>query len=289
VDKKNTQLKNVLDRLYVKYNHRKLIAPDPLQFVYRYSEPRDMEITALFAAVLAYGRVAQIEKSIASLLSFMGKSPFRFILKFNRTKASGLKKFKHRFTTGRHLVALFFLLKEILSEFGSIEKFFAKEYSPSDPNIIPALSKFSDNLLAMHPEKNKGLKYLLSNPKDGSACKRLNLFLRWMVRKDDVDTGLWKSIDKSKLIVPVDVHMARLCKLLGLYRRKTISLAAALEITDSFRFIEPNDPVKYDFALSRVGILDNCTGWHRTGCEFCELFKFCFPTRLNVLKVKNEH
>ncbi len=278
MDKKNTQLKKVLERLYAKYNRRELIAPDPLQFVYRYSNPRDMEIAAFLAATLAYGRVAQIEKSATSLLDFMGKSPFQFILKVNQSKAAGLKTFKHRFTTGRHLAGLFFLLKNVLAEFGSIEKFFVKEYNSSDPNIIPALAKFSDNLLSMHPKNSRGLKYLLPNPKDGSACKRLNLFLRWMVRKDDVDPGLWKSVDKSKLIVPVDVHMGRLCKLLGLYRRKTISIAAAVEITESFRGIQPDDPVKYDFALSRVGILDNCTGRHRAGCEFCELFKFCFRT-----------
>lgn len=275
MNKKNIQLRNVLEKLYARFNHRGLIAPDPLQFVYRYSNPRDMEIAALIAATLAYGRVAQIEKSVTSLLNFMGKSPFKFILKFNKSKATGLKNFKHRFTTGEHLTNFFVLLKKVLTEFGSIEKFFAKEYHPSDPNIITALSKFSDNLLSMHTKNSKGLKYLLPNPKDGSACKRLNLFLRWMVRKDDVDPGLWKSVDKSKLVVPVDVHMARLCKILRLYDRKTVGLAAAIEITDSFRLIEPNDPVKYDFSLSRLGILDNCTGRHRAGCEFCELFKFC--------------
>ncbi len=190
MDKKNTQLKNVFERLYVKYNHHRLIAPDPLQFVYRYSNPRDMEIAALLAATLAYGRIAQIEKSVASLLNFMGKSPFKFILNFDNSKTAGLKNFKHRFTTGQHLTDFFMLLKKVLTEFGSIEKFFVKEYSPSDSNIIPTLSKFSDNLLSMHPKNSRGLKYLLPNPNDGSVCKRLNLFLRWMVRKDDVDTGL---------------------------------------------------------------------------------------------------
>ena len=235
MDKRNTQLKNVLEKLYARYNHRQLIAPDPLQFVYRYSNPRDKELAALLASTLAYGRVAQIEKSVTTLLSFMGKSPFKFILKFDNSKAKGLGNFKHRFTTGRHLASFFLLLKNALTESGSIEKFFVKGYNPTDPNIIPALSKFSDNLLSMYPENSRGLKYLLPNPKDGSACKRLNLFLRWMVRKDGVDTGLWKSIDKSKLIVPVDVHMGRLCKLLGLYRRKTVSIAAAVEITENFR------------------------------------------------------
>ena len=275
MDKKTTQLKNVLERLYARYNHRRLIAPDPLQFVYRYSDPRDIEIVALLAAALAYGRVAQIEKSVTSILNSMGKSPFQFILKFDRQKAAGLKNFKHRFTTGAHLEDFFNLLKNVLIEFGGIEKFFVSGYHPSDHNIIPALSKFCDNLLAMSGKKSRGLKYLLPNPKDGSACKRLNLFLRWMVRKDDVDPGLWKSVDKSKLIVPVDVHMGRLCKILRLYNRKTVGMASALEITESFSLIEPSDPVKYDFAISRVGIIDNCTGKRRAGCKFCELVKFC--------------
>ena len=121
----------------------------------------------------------------------------------------------------------------------------------------------------------KGLSYLLPRPTAGSACKRLNLFLRWMVRNDDVDAGLWKSIDKTRLIVPVDVHIARLCRILGLYSRKTASLSTAVKITESFAEIEPADPVKYDFALTRIGILENCTGQHRQGCEFCELFGFC--------------
>ena len=96
-----------------------------------------------------------------------------------------------------------------------------------------------------------------------------------MVRDDDVDTGLWRRIDKAKLVVPVDVHMARLCRILELYDRKTVSLTTALKITESFAEIEPADPVKFDFALSRIGILDNCTGQHRSSCELCELFRFC--------------
>ena len=139
---------------------------------------------------------------------------------------------------------------------------------------------FKKLLLDIHAKRHngnvtKGLSYLLPKPIRGSACKRLNLFLRWMVRDDEVDAGLWSSVDKAKLIVPVDVHMGRLCKILGFYDRKSVSLAAAIDITNSFCDIEPTDPVKYDFALSRIGILENCTGRHRSGCEFCELFEFC--------------
>ena len=120
---------------------------------------------------------------------------------------------------------------------------------------------------------------MLVNPSSGSACKRLNLFLRWMVRKDNVDLGLWKSIDKNKLIVPVDVHIARLTKILGFHSQKTVSLSTAVQITNAFAEIEPNDPVKYDFSLSRIGILENCTGQIDQNCVTCELCGFCFKLK----------
>ncbi len=149
-------------------------------------------------------------------------------------------------------------------------------YNDSDKNIIPSLTRFCDSLTAAHNgQPTRSLKYLLADPARGSACKRLNLFLRWMVRDDDVDTGLWKSVDKAKLIVPIDVHMGRLCKILGFYSRKSVSLRAAIDITESFREIEPSDPVKYDFALSRIGIVENCNGSFRPECQDCELAEFC--------------
>jgi len=210
----------------------------------------------------------------------MGDSPYEFVINFNKNKRRTLKDFKHRFTAGDDISDLLTLFKKIIGKYRSIEQYFAQGYSPDDKNIIPALSKFCNSLLDIHAAGHKGLttrglKYLLVSPAGGSACKRLNLFLRWMVRDDDVDAGLWKSIDKAKLVIPVDVHMSRLCKILGLYDRKTVSLSAAVEITESFAEIEPADPVKYDFALSRIGILENCNGRLRKGCEFCELFGFC--------------
>ena len=122
---------------------------------------------------------------------------------------------------------------------------------------------------------NHNLEYLIVSPSRGSACKRMNLFLRWMVRDDDVDTGIWKSIDKAKLIVPIDVHMGRLCRFLGFHNKKVISLKTAIEITSHFNEIEPSDPVKYDFALSRIGIVENCTGKYNSACQTCELDAFC--------------
>ena len=273
-------LKDILEKVYAKYNHRSFIKSDPLQFAYRYKKYKDREIAAFLSAELAYGRVQQIEKSLIKLFGLMGESPFDFVTGFDNRKRDKLKDFKHRFTSGDDISDLLFLLKKVYQGYGSIEKFFVLGCAADDENIVPALAKFCDRLLKMHSDSYngsvpKGLSYLLPRPEAGSACKRLNLFLRWMVRDDDVDPGLWKSIDKARLIVPVDVHMGRLCGILGLDDRKTVSLAGAVKITRGFAEIEPSDPVKYDFSLSRIGILDNCTGKHRQGCQFCELFAVC--------------
>jgi uncharacterized protein (TIGR02757 family) len=274
------QIKNVLEKLYDRYNHHRFIETDPLQFVYHYSDPKDMEIVALLAAELAYGRVQQIQKSLTDLLGRMGASPFEFVRSFNKQKRQKLKNFKHRFTAGDDISDLLELLKKVLNQYGSIQEFFVRGFDSGDKNIIAALSFFCDSLLGMYANAHNGhipngLSYLLPRPTAGSVCKRLNLFLRWMVRNDDVDTGLWKHIDKAKLIVPVDVHMGRLCRILGFHDRKAVSLSTAIEITERFAQIEPADPVKYDFALSRIGIVKNCSGQRRSACESCELFEFC--------------
>ena len=278
--KQQEELRVVLDKLYDKYNHREMISPDPLQFVYRYSNPADMEIAGFLAASLAYGRVEQIENSLKNLLGRMGKSPFEFVAGLTDKDRGVLADFKHRFNTGGDIAELFVLFSKVLNDFGSIEKYFLSFFRISDKNIIPALTRFCDSLLDKHRAAHrgrisKGLAFLLAGPGRGGAAKRLNLFLRWMVRSDDVDAGLWRSIDKSKLIVPVDVHMARLCKILGFHNHKNVTLKTALEITNHFAGIEPEDPVKYDFALSRIGIVEGCTGQHRTGCDLCELVSLC--------------
>ena len=220
------------------------------------------------------------EKSLTNLFERMGESPHAFVKGFGKAERKKLSGFKHRFTTGQDISDLLMLLHKILNQYGSIEKFFIQGYNPGDINIVPALSKFCDTLYTMYTRQpggqvGRGLRYLLANPANGSACKRLNLFLRWMVRNDDVDTGLWKSIDKTRLVVPIDVHMGRLCKILGFYNQKAVSLKTAVQITQGFAEIEPTDPVKYDFSLSRIGIVENCNGQYHNDCEFCELFKFC--------------
>ncbi len=278
--KQQEELKAVLDKLYDKYNRRELIKPDPLQFVYEYSNPADMEIAGFLAASLAYGRVEQIQNSLQNLLARMGKSPFEFVSSFSNRQRSALEGFKHRFNTGDDIADLFVLFRKVLNDNSSIEKYFLRFFRDDDKNIIPVLTRFCDSLLDAHRAAHrgrisKGLAFLLAGPGRGGAAKRLNLFLRWMVRSDDVDAGLWHSIDKSKLIIPVDVHMARLCKILGFHNHKNVTLKTAVEITDHFAGIEPADPVKYDFSLSRIGIVEDCTGFRRNECNACELLSWC--------------
>ena len=272
--------KQLLEKLYKKYNHKKNIAPDPLQFVYKYKKPADMEIVALLSAMLAYGRVQQIEKSLTDLFTRFDRSPFDFVVNFNKAKRRTLADFKHRFNTGDDISDLLVLLKKVLNKYGSVEKFFLIGYSSKDENILPALTMFCHRLMDEYTSKHKGqispgLKYLLTDPAKASACKRLNLFLRWMVRDDDVDAGLWENVDKAKLIVPIDIHMSRLCEILDFYDRKTVDLKAAVEITQGFKKINSADPAKYDFALSRIGIVENCNGKLTAYCENCELNYIC--------------
>src|SRR4030042_6946176 len=275
-DDKKIILKTVLERLYRKYNHQRFIPPDPLQFVYRYKDKADMEIAAFLAALFAYGAVEQIEKFLTVLLGKMGDRPAEFIKKFSAKDRKLFKTSKYRFNTSEDIISLLVILRKGLKRYGSIENLFRKGYSKADENILPAAEKFERALLKMHKGRvSGGLKFLLSDVKKGGTCKRLFLFLRWMARKDKVDTGLWKGVDKAKLIVPVDVHMARLSKIIGLYNRKTVNLKTAVEITAGFAHICPQDPVKYDFALCRIGILENSPGRKNRYCPDCELAEFC--------------
>ncbi len=237
-----------LEKIYKKYNRRKYVSPDPLEFLYKYIKEQDVEIVGLIAASLAYGRVAQILKSVNIILEKLSPSPKEFLIKEKKLKLL-FKNFKHRFTTGDDIAEMLEGVKKVINKYGSLHNCFANGYSEKADSIVPALSTFVVEI--------KGTKkdaYLLPSPEKGSACRRLNLFLRWMVRKDNVDPGGWGKVSKSKLIIPLDTHMFNIAGILGLTNRKQAGLKTAIEITNAFKKICPNDPVKYDFALTRFGI-----------------------------------
>jgi uncharacterized protein (TIGR02757 family) len=241
-----------LDSLYRKYNKRKYVDPDPLVFLYEYPLVRDREIAAFIASALAYGRVKQILKSVSNVLAVMGTSPFLFL----QESSSGaiqrkLKGFVHRFSTGESLSSLLIALKRVIQNKGSLEQEFYACLDPSDDTILQALGRFCERI---HDAAPFTPGHLLPLPSRGSACKRLNLFLRWMVRKDDVDPGGWERIAPAMLIIPLDVHMHRMGHRFGFTARKQADMKTALEVTKGFRKIVPNDPVRYDFTLTRLGI-----------------------------------
>ena len=241
-----------LERLYGLYNSRKWVHPDPLEFLYNYSELRDIEIAGLIASSLAYGRVAQILKSVSSVLEKMGTSPHDFLLSVTPSSLERLySDFKHRFTTGDELARMLIGARSVIKQYGSLHGCFLSGYSDQDDTVLNGLSFLVNEL----GKKSKGQKNtLLALPEKGSACKRWNLYLRWMVRTDRVDPGGWTGICPSRLIIPLDTHMHRICLLMGLTKQKNAGMRMALEITDSFKKIEPKDPVRYDFALTRLGI-----------------------------------
>lgn len=241
-----------LEDLYKKYNHRKYVSPDPLECLYAYQNTADREIAAFVAAALAYGKVEQIVKSVQAVLAVMGQSPSQYLEQAGHADFyNDLDGFVHRFATGRHVAALLAGLKGMIGQYGSLQQAFGNGASLGHSTYVPEAISFVSRMSRHWPE-DPG--HLVARPEKGSACKRLFLFLRWMIRCDEVDPGGWDQMSPAKLVVPVDVHMYRACCGLGLTSRRQANLKTALEITAGFAQIVPHDPVRYDFVLTRPGI-----------------------------------
>ena len=239
-----------LEILHTHYNRSKYIHPDPLEFVHLYTSPRDQEIVGLFASLLAYGRVAQILKSIQSVLDPMGNSPYDYILNASDTRLqSDFESFQHRWTYGKDITHLATGMQRLLRSHETLEKSFSHHLAADDTDTLSALGLWIRSL-NFDDSKNS----LLSDPAKGSACKRLHLYLRWMIRRDEVDPGPWQSIAPSHLIIPLDTHMFKVAKSFRMTKRKNPDGRAALEMTNVCKKMVPDDPLKFDFALTRLGI-----------------------------------
>jgi uncharacterized protein (TIGR02757 family) len=242
-----------LEGLYRKYNERRYVSPDPLEFVYRYESPCDREVAGLIASSLAFGTVRQIRGSVARVLDVLGGSPAERIRDARgQDLASAMAAFKHRWITGVDVASMLGGVRAALKEYGSLRGLFYASLGAADRDVVPATERFAAYIRG----KSGGFRpCLLPSPASGSACKRLNLFLRWMVRSDAVDPGGWSEVSPAMLVVPLDTHMYRISKKFVLTKRRTADLRTAREITDGFRRVSPEDPVRYDFALTRLGIL----------------------------------
>ncbi len=246
--------KKTLEQQYTLYNDRKYVHPDPLEFLYDYKEVKQREVAGLVAASLAYGQVKQILKSVSKVLKVLGPEPAEFLLKTGRKELDYLfKDFKHRFTTGEELAGFLANTGHAIRKYGSLYECFVSGHE-KEKDLLPAILNFSKELRL---GDCNGYNSLMPMPGGKCAYKRVNLYLRWMVRKDNVDPGGWDGISSSKLIIPLDVHMHRVSLLHKLTERKQADMNAARQITDALKKFDPEDPVKYDFALTRPGIHAN--------------------------------
>ena len=274
-----------LDSLYKAFDHV-TSATDPVHIVRRFSAPEDREIVGFCAAGLAFGRVASVLHSIESLLAVMGPHPARFVRDFDPARERDrLAPLVHRWIRGRDLLALLLILQRMLREAGSIEAFFLEGDDPAQPHVGAALDSFSRRALATdlreaygrRVPKQRGVSYFFPRPSAGSACKRLNLFLRWMVRRDEIDLGVWTHLSPARLIVPLDTHVIRLGRCLRLTKYTSPGWKMASEITASLRTIDAVDPVRYDFALCHVGMMNACGFAKPQKDSQCPLKGLCYP------------
>ncbi len=236
-------IKDFLDYIFEKFNKKEYIEKDPIKYVYVFNTPDDMEIMGLIASSLSLGRIDQIFKAMDKLLMVVGEKPNEFFRE-EKNFHQLFKNFSYRFFKNEDMERLFKRISEIIKKHGRLKNFFLSHWN-SEKNMKNSLHNFVSEI---------GIKnsFLLPDPFDGSPCKRLNMFMRWMVRKDNVDTGLWSEIGTSSLIIPLDTHISRIGRILGFTKRKSNDWKTAEEITNSLREYDPIDPLRYDFSLCRA-------------------------------------
>ena len=273
-----------LEALYRGFDHVES-ATDPVHIVRRFAASDDREVVAFCAAGLAFGRVASVLQSIEALLAVMGPSPAQYVRAFDVARERPrLKPLVHRWVRGDDLTALMLILQRMLREHGSIEGFFLAGDDGTAPDIADALSDFSRRALEtnLRPAygrvpKRPGVTAFFPKPSGGSACKRLNLFLRWMVRKDAIDLGVWTRVSPSRLVVPLDTHIIRLGRCLRLTRRVTPGWKMAEDVTTALGAIDPADPIRFDFSLCHIGMNGACGYGTKKGDAACPLKGQCRP------------
>ena len=260
------RLRQPLEHLYASFDYGARIERDAIRFPLRYSDPRDREVVALLTACLAYGRVDLFGGALERVLPIMGEAPARFVLAFDPSIHGRLfAGFRYRFNRPPDLAAFCLATRRILEQHGSLEQcFLAGDENPRGP-MGPALERFARTFLETdlrevfaHGKISRGYRHLFPLPSTGGPCKRLHLFLRWMVRRQPPDFGLWPSVSPARLLIPVDTHVENMSRAIGLTRRRSRTWRMAEEITGHLAVVDPEDPVKFDFALCHTRMAGDC-------------------------------
>ncbi|MCS7018521.1 MAG: TIGR02757 family protein [Cytophagales bacterium] len=252
---RKVDLQDLLDRAVAYYNRPAFIAHDPIQIPHRFKQLQDREITGLFAAILAWGQRQTIVRSAEKIVALMGGAPYRFVLYHQPDELAALQNFVHRTFNGTDLLYFVHFLRWYYERYESLETAFSNGMTPTDPTVEKGLIYFHRLFFSLEEAPWRTRKHI-ATPERKSACKRLNMFLRWMVRRDEagVDFGCWQQIRPAQLVCPLDVHVARVATKLGLLKRPRNDWQAALELTANLRRFNPQDPVRYDFALFGIGL-----------------------------------
>jgi uncharacterized protein (TIGR02757 family) len=286
-------VRDALDQLYRAFDAPESAA-DPIQIVRRYTRLDDREVVAFMAAGLAFGRVASVLASIEGVCAVLGSEPAAFIraLDPERDRAR-FDHLVHRWIRGRDLAAVLWILSRLLTTHGSLEAAFRLGLEPAADDLSTALETFSARARAVdlrpiygRVPKTPGAWYFFTRPSTGSACKRMNLFLRWMVRQDNVDPGGWTSVSPRQLVVPLDTHTIRTGRCLRLTRRTSPGWKMATDITSALRALDPADPVRFDFSLCHLSMMGGCGYEHARRDSQCPLRGHCHPGRRAKAKRK---
>ncbi len=291
--KSQARLAPLLETLYRTFP-RSRIKYDPISIPHGYTDPKEIELTGFLTAAFAYGRAPFFNQTVEKVLAlanaspavgFTGKSFHRYLMTFNLEKErSRFRNIYYRFNRPQDILCLVYIMSEIVKQYGGIQSLFVSCYKDDDEDIGPTLARFIEKIMAIDTtpvyggaNKPRGLLQFFPSPAQNSACKRWNLYLRWMVRPNDgVDFGLWKEIPPSKLIIPLDTHIARIGRYLCLTLRKSSDWTTAKEITQRLKGMDPVDPLKYDFPLCHLGISGACPiSPNAEKCRVCPLLPAC--------------
>ncbi|MBI1341949.1 MAG: TIGR02757 family protein [Terrimonas sp.] len=256
-NERDIRLQSLLEEKVRAYNRVSFIEKDPVSIPHLFSRKQDIEIAGFFAAIFAWGARPTIINKSKELMHLMDGHPYQFITQHQEKDLKKVLHFKHRTFNSTDLLYFISFLQQHFRIHDSLESAFTNWMSAKDKNIETALNGFYQYFFSLDDVPARTRKHIAS-PGKGSTCKRLNMFLRWMVRKDNkgVDFGIWKNIQPSQLICPIDLHVARVARSLGLIRREQTDWQTALELTAGLRKLDPVDPVKYDFALFGMGALE---------------------------------
>ena len=241
-------LKQQLDELVLKYETKDFIKDDPIQFPHRFKEVKDIELAGFIASMFAFGNRKVFIRKLDELFNLFQNEPKNFIENFER---KSLKGFNYRFAKEEDVEEIFLVLKKLYSSNSSLEELFKYGYEPKD---FHQMLKVVTDYFYSNMENTFGAKYLIPDANKNGAMKRVNMFLRWLIRDGEVDLGIWKFIDKSELLIPLDTHVARISREMNLLKRNSNDFKAVKELTNELKTFDKNDPVKYDFAMFGYGI-----------------------------------